>query len=175
MGTFFFMGNKMFKLQTKLLLGAIILATLLGSVWVVQDWRYLGKIADNEVTHLNNVIKAREARQEEIDFQQRKADTAASDYAKQIEELRATVSNSNSAINSLRKQTSDLRTELAGVSEQTVRAYAQQASESLLAISERYTDTARQADEYYLAWQALDRAWPKAEPMKEVNEQQDHN
>lgn len=165
----------MIKIQTKLLLGAIILATLLGCVWVVQDWRYLGKIADNEVTHLNNVIKAKEARQDEIDTQQRKADSAASDYAKQIEKLHTTVSNSNSAINSLRKQTSDLRTELTDLSDETVRAYAQQASESLLTISEQYSITSGKADEYYLAWQALDRAWPKAEPMKEVNEQQDHN
>lgn len=158
----------MLKLQLKLILGAIILALMLGSVWVVQDWRYQGKIAQNEITHLNNVEAARKARQDVIDTQQRKAETAAENYAKQIEELRATVSNSNSAINSLRKQTSDLRTELASVSEQTVRAYAQQASESLLAISERYSDTARQADEYYLAWQTLDRAWPKTETLKET-------
>lgn len=160
----------MLTLKTKLILGVVIQLMLLGFIWTVQDWRYIGKIASREVTYLNEKVLINQANKKELQTQQDKSNEAFSSYKANIAKLEATVASTSSALSSLRKQTSDLRTTLDGLSNETIRSYAEQCSRSFLEGAELYSDTARKADEYYYAWQALDRAWPKTESVKEVNE-----
>jgi len=130
-------------------------------IWFIQEWRIESKIDRITSQVAQDALKAQEAaraKEEEFTKQQKEAQDAAT---KRETALRADADGARRSVDGLRGQLAELRKQLPGLADDSVRERADTLADILGQCSEEYRGLAEKADRHVSDKQKLMDSWPK--------------